>query len=213
MSSSNKQSIIAFGAHPDDVEIGMGGTVAKLARDGYDVKVIIATLPNFTKIDKKEQRKQEAIRSSKTMGCTAPEFLDLSPEEMVFGRKFVGLLDGIINKYQPDAVFTQWIGDSHQDHQNLTRAVIAASRDVNNLFMYETTIPGGVTENAFRPQLFVDITHLLDIKANALECFDSQKIRGGHLWVNAVLGRCSFRGYQINAGSAEAFEVIKTVRW
>jgi N-acetylglucosamine malate deacetylase 1 len=207
-----KQSIVAFGAHPDDVEIGMGGTVAKLARNGYDVHLVIATLPNFTKIDIKEQRRHEAIISAKIMGVSSPEFLDLSPDEITFGRKFVGLLDGIINKYQPEAVFTQWIGDSHQDHHMLTRAVIAASRDVSNLFMYETTIPGGITENAFRPQLYVDITESLDIKANALECFESQKIRGGHLWINAVLGRCSYRGYQMNAKYAEAFEIIKTVR-
>jgi LmbE family N-acetylglucosaminyl deacetylase len=192
-----KQSIVAFGAHPDDIEIGMGGTVAKLARNGYDVHLVIATLPNFTKIDIKEQRRQEAIVSAK----------------ITFGRKFVGLLDGIINKYQPEAVFTQWVGDSHQDHHILTRAVIAASRDVSNLFMYETTIPGGITENAFRSQLYVDITEALDIKANALECFESQKIRGGHLWINAVLGRCSYRGYQMNTKYAEAFEVVKTVRW
>src|ERR671931_2612302 len=206
-----KQSVLVFGAHPDDIEIGMGGTVTKLNGMGYDVNLVVATLPNFVKTDTKEQRRMEAIMSAKVMGSNQPEFLDLSADEIIFGRKFVTLIDGIIHKHKPEAVFTQWIGDSHQDHQALTRAVISASRDLNNLFMYETTIPGGVTENAFRPQLFVDITHLLDIKANALECFDSQKIRGGHLWVNAVLGRCSYRGYQMNAKSAEAFEVVKTV--
>jgi LmbE family N-acetylglucosaminyl deacetylase len=79
--------------------------------------------------------------------------------------------------------------------------------------MYETTIPGGITEQAFRPQLFVDITNSFDSKANALECFASQKIRGGHLWISAVLGRCSYRGYPIGTKYAEAFEVIKTVKW
>ena len=47
-------SILVFGAHPDDVEIGMGGTIAKLSKMGYDVKLIIAVLPNFTQNDKKE---------------------------------------------------------------------------------------------------------------------------------------------------------------
>jgi len=211
--SKTRQSIIAFGAHPDDIEIGMAGTIAKLARLGYDVHLVIATLPNFTNIDKKNQRRREALLSAKIMGVRSPQFLDLSPDEITFSRKFVDLLDGIINKYQPEAIFTQWIGDSHQDHHILTRAVIAASRDVNNLFMYETTIPGGITETAFRPQLYVDITDSLEIKANALECLESQKIRGGHLWINAVLGRCSYRGYQMNTKYAEAFEVIKTVRW
>ena len=96
-----RQSIVAFGAHPDDIEIGMGGTVAKLARSGYDVHLVIATLPNFTNIDTKEQRRLEAITSAKVMGVSSPEFLDLSPDEITFGRKFVGLLDGIITKYRP----------------------------------------------------------------------------------------------------------------
>jgi LmbE family N-acetylglucosaminyl deacetylase len=115
---SHKRAVLAFGAHPDDIEIGMGGTVAKLAGMGYDVKMVIATLPAFTKIDDKEERRREAIMSAKTMGCSAPEFLDLSPEQLNFGRDFVTLIDKIITKHEPDAVFTQWIGDSHQDHRS-----------------------------------------------------------------------------------------------
>ena len=211
---SKKQSVIAFGAHPDDLEIGMGGTLAKLARLGYDVNLVIATLPNFVKTDIKEQRRIEATMSAKTLGCKSPQFLDLSPDEITIGRKFVTMIDDIINKHKPEAVFTQWMGDSHQDHQALTRAVIAASRDSNNLFMYETTIPGGLTENAFRPQLYVDITETLEVKSNALDCFHSQKnYRCGDLWIDAVVGRCSYRGYQMNVKYAEAFEVVKVTKW
>ena len=211
---SKKQSVIAFGAHPDDLEIGMGGTLAKLARLGYDVNLVIATLPNFVKTDIKEQRRIEATMSAKTLGCKSPQFLDLSPDEITIGRKFVTMIDEIINRHKPEAVFTQWIGDSHQDHQALTRAVIAASRDSNNLFMYETTIPGGLTENAFRPQLYIDITETLEVKSNALECFHSQKNnRCGNLWIDAVVGRCSYRGYQMNVKYAEAFEVVKVTKW
>ena len=211
---SKKQSVIAFGAHPDDLEIGMGGTLAKLARLGYDVNLVIATLPNFVKTDIKEQRRIEATMSAKTLGCKSPQFLDLSPDEITIGRKFVTMIDEIINRHKPEAVFTQWIGDSHQDHQALTRAVIAASRDCNNLLMYETTIPGGLTENAFRPQLYIDITETLTMKSNALECFHSQKNnRCGNLWIDAVIGRCSYRGYQINVKYAETFEVIKVTKW
>ncbi|MDF2768909.1 MAG: Glucosamine-6-phosphate deaminase-like protein [Nitrososphaeraceae archaeon] len=211
---SKKQSVIAFGAHPDDLEIGMGGALAKLARLGYDVNLVIATLPNFVKTDIKEQRRIEATMSAKTLGCKSPQFLDLSPDEITIGRKFVTMIDEIINKHKPEAVFTQWIGDSHQDHQALTRAVIAASRDSNNLFMYETTIPGGLTENAFRPQLYIDITETLEVKSNALDCFHSQKNnRCGNLWIDAVVGRCSYRGYQMNVKYAEAFEVVKVTKW
>jgi N-acetylglucosamine malate deacetylase 1 len=211
---SKKLSVIAFGAHPDDLEIGMGGTLAKLASLGYDVNLVIATLPNFVKTDIKEERRKEATMSAKILGCKSPQFLDLSPDEITIGRKFVTMIDEIINKHKPEAVFTQWIGDSHQDHQALTRAVIAASRDSNNLFMYETTIPGGLTENAFRPQLFIDITETLEVKSNALDCFHSQKNnRCGNLWIDAVVGRCSYRGYQMNVKYAEAFEVVKVTKW
>ena len=209
----DRQSVLVFGAHPDDIEIGMGGTVAKLNGMGYNVNLVVATLPNFVKTDTKEQRRMEAVMSAKVMGSNQPEFLDLSADEIVFGRKFVTLIDGIIHKRKPEAVFTQWIGDSHQDHQALTRAVISASRDLNNLFMYETTIPGGITETAFRPQLYIDISETIDAKKNALNCFDSQKIRCGDLWIDAIVGRSMHRGYQINTKHAEAFEVIKITKW
>jgi N-acetylglucosamine malate deacetylase 1 len=208
-----KQSVLAFGAHPDDIEIGMGGTVAKLNGMGYDVNLVVATLPNFVSTDTKEQRRIEATMSAKVMGSKQPDFLDLSPDEIIFNRKFTTLIDQIIRKYKPEAIFTQWIGDSHQDHQALTRAVMAASRDSNNLFMYETTIPGGVTESAFRPQLYVDISETLEVKKNALNCFDSQKIRCGDPWIGAIVGRSLFRGYQMNVKHAEVFEIIKITKW
>jgi LmbE family N-acetylglucosaminyl deacetylase len=209
----DNRRVIAFGAHPDDIEIGMAGTVSKLTGMGYDVRLVIATLPNFVKTDTKEERKQESIMSAKVMGCKIPDFLDLSPEEIVFSRKFVTQINKIIQEHKPAAIFTQWIGDTHQDHQILTRAVIAAARDSNDVFMYETTIPGGISEHAFRPQLYVDVTETLGIKRNALDCFDSQKIRCGPLWIDSLVGRCSYRGYQMNAKYAEAFEVIKVSKW
>jgi LmbE family N-acetylglucosaminyl deacetylase len=177
------------------------------------MKLVVATLPNFVKTDTKEGRKSEAIESAKILGCSTPDFLDLAPDEVTFGRNFVNKVDAIIQKYEPEIVFTQWIGDSHQDHQALTKAVIAACRDQKDLFMYETTIPGGITEQAFRPQLFVDISTTIDIKKSALDCFRSQIIRCGQIWIPAVLGRCSYRGYQMNVNQAEAFEVIRVSKW
>ncbi|HYZ50338.1 MAG TPA: hypothetical protein VE593_05580, partial [Nitrososphaeraceae archaeon] len=137
----------------------------------------------------------------------------MSPDEMVFSRKFVTRIDELVRQAKPKAIFTQWIGDSHQDHQALTRTVLAASRDSTDIYMYETTIPGGITESAFRPQLYVDISNTLDIKSQALDCFTSQKIRCGDLWIEAVIGRSSYRGYQMNTRYAEAFEVIRITKW
>ena len=211
MKKSN--SVLVFGAHPDDLEIGMGGTISKLSRIGLEVIPIIATLPNFTENDTKDERRSESIESSKILGCISPEFLDLSPTEMIFNRKLVSLIDNLIKKYQPESVFTQWIGDSHQDHQILTKSVMSASRDIDNLYMYETTIPGGLTEISFKPQLYVDITTDIDTKKNALTCFKSQFVRCGQYWLDAIVGRSSYRGYQMHTKYAEAFEIIKTIKF
>ena len=208
---NNFNTILVFGAHPDDLEIGMGGTISKLVTLGYKVIMVIATLPNFTSVDKKEERKSEAQSSAKILGCTTPKFLDLQPEEIIFGRKMVNLIDSLIKKFNPRTVFTQWIGDSHQDHQILTQSVIAASRDINNLYMYETTIPGGITEKSFRPQLYVDITKEIENKKKSLQCFKSQIPRCGPFWIDAIVGRSIYRGYQMNTKYAEAFEIVKTI--
>jgi LmbE family N-acetylglucosaminyl deacetylase len=173
--------------------------------------MVIATLPNFTIADKKDERKLEAISSATILGCKSPEFLDLSPQDIVFGRRMVSLIDSLIKKYKTTTVYTQWIGDSHQDHQILTQSVIAASRDISNLYMYETTIPGGLTEKAFRPQLFVDITKEMENKTKSLKCFKSQNLRCGPFWIDAIVGRSLYRGYQMNTKYAEAFEIVKTV--
>ena len=74
---SDFEKILVFGAHPDDIEIGMGGTITKLVKLGHDVIMVITTLPNFTIADNKEERKLEAISSATILGCNSPEFLDL----------------------------------------------------------------------------------------------------------------------------------------
>ncbi len=210
---TNLGTILVFGAHPDDLEIGMAGTIAKLSNKGYNMKLVIAILPNFTQNDKKEERKEEAIMSAKVMGCSAPDFLDLSPHEMTHSRKLIGIIDKYILDHNPKAIFTQWIGDTHQDHQILTKSVISASRDTFDLYMYETTIPGGITEQSFRPQLFVDISDYIEVKTSALKCFNSQQLRCGPIWIDAISGRAAYRGYQMNCKYAESFEVIRTTKW
>lgn len=212
---SNIQSgnILVFGAHPDDMEIGMGGTITKLSKNGYNVKLVVATLPNFTDRDKKEERRIEAVNSSKVMGCKEPDFLDLSTEEMTHSRKLIGIIDKYIKDYVPQAIFTQWIGDSHQDHQALTKSVISGSRDTPDLYMYETTIPGGITEQSFRPQLFVDVTDYIETKKSALKSFESQQLRCGPIWIDAIVGRAAYRGYQLNCKYAESFEIIRISKY
>jgi N-acetylglucosamine malate deacetylase 1 len=210
--TKKNQTAIVFGAHPDDIEIGMAGTVAKLGKLGYDVKLVIANTPDHPK-GMVDVRKTESKNAAKIMGCDPPEFLDLKCSEYIFNRTLVGRLDKIIEKHKPEVVFTQWVGDSHQDHQILTRCVLAASRRIDNVLMYETTVPSLITDVPFGPRMYVDISPTIEIKRKAVECHQTQAKLYGPLWIKAIIGRSAFRGFQIRKPYAEVFEVTKIVKW
>ena len=113
-------NILAFGAHPDDIEIGAGGTLSKYAEKGDNVTAVVVTLPR----DKKTRRKESEI-AAKVLGINI-KLLDISFEDLFLSREIVRRLDGVLDYYRPDIIFTHWDGDSHQDHNVLTSGVIAS---------------------------------------------------------------------------------------
>ena len=109
-------------------------------------------------------------------------------------------------------IYTHWNSDSHQDHVAVSLATITATRDNNcALLMYEQTIPGGIVPWGFRAQSYVDITPYMHIKMQSIGMHKSQLRANGELWVQGVRGRAMYRGYQVNAEYAEAFEVVKAI--
>lgn len=199
--------IVAIGAHPDDIEIGVGGVLAKYSRKGHEVHSIIVTIPYS-----KEIRWKETENAAKILGVEL-RILDLDPNEIVFSRKLVKEFDTIINEMTPDLIFTHWNHDSHQDHVAVSNAAIAATRKNNcSVYMYEQTIPGGIVPYGFKAQMFVDISDVIELKVKSTLAHRSQVERNGEeQWVEGVKGRAMYRGYQINVKYAEAFEVLKEI--
>jgi LmbE family N-acetylglucosaminyl deacetylase len=198
--------VVAFGAHPDDIEIGMGGTIAKHASAGDHVLMAVTVVPNNMK-----QRRREAERAAEVLGA---EFmlLDIPPLDLAHTRTVIKAFDQALEKASPDVIYTHWNSDSHQDHMAVALATITAARENRcALLMYEQTIPGGIVPWGFRAQSYVDITPYMHIKMQSIGMHKSQIRANGELWVQGVKGRAMYRGYQINVEYAEAFEVVKAI--
>ena len=199
-----QRTILVFGAHPDDVEIGMGGTIKKLSENNRII-TCIACVPNQSLV-----RKKETAAAARILGIHSVRHLALSPHTFGFNRQTIKTVDTIIETCKPYTVFTHWVGDSHQDHVHLTQCVLAAARHNHfNVLMYEQAIPGGITHETFRPQLFVDIADHLEHKVASIQAHKTQLAKYGNGWIQGVRGRAMHRGYQIKAAAAEAFEIVK----
>jgi len=201
-------NILAFAPHPDDVVIGMGGTLARHSDNGDNTTII-----NFTTFPERDADRRTEAKNAASLLNSDIEFLDFQPEEIEYSRSFVGICDEIIDEFAPDIIYTCWVGDSHQDHRNVTNSLLASTRKNQcSLYMYEIMLPGGITADSFSPQLYTPVTDYADEKFEALKAHESQYERYGDQWINGIRGRMLFRGSQINAEYAEAFEVVKQVR-
>lgn len=198
-------TVIVFGAHPDDVEIGMAGTICRLTASGHQVYSCIASVP-----DDRAGRIREARAAARILGIKDVIVLPIKATQLGYNRQSIGAIDSVIRQFRPHSVFTHWIEDSHQDHVNVTRCIVAATRKNNfNVYMYEQTIPGGITPAGFRAQYLIDVSKYIDRKLESIHAHASQLKRNGAWWSEGVRGRAMYRGYQIHTQFAEAFEIIK----
>lgn len=209
-----RERVIVFGAHPDDGEIGAGGTIAAYAARGHRTVMAVMRVPSGTgdgPEPERERRWGEARQAAGILGAEALTF-GLERDAIRPDARLVTAIEKLLAEVEPTAVYTHWIGDSHPEHVALTRAVLAATRHNHcSVYMYEATIPGGITEHSFRPQKFVDVSDTIEQKMASLACHHTQLERYGESWLDAIRGRAAHRGFQIRQRYAEAFEVVKHV--
>lgn len=207
--------ILAIGAHLDDIEIACGGTLAKAVDAGHDVKVLIMSKSGYTNKEGVIQRSDEiAVAEGKTalntLGVFDIEILDFPTKDIPFQSDVVNSIDVCMSDYNPDIIFTHHPFDTHQAHEGVAKATIAAARRRNTVFFYEPITPSGRSYVPFKPSMYVDIEQTLDKKIASLRCHKSEYNKfGAENWVEGVRCRCGFRGYEIGVKFAEAFEILR----
>jgi LmbE family N-acetylglucosaminyl deacetylase len=195
--------ILAVGAHPDDIELGCGGTLCKVNKRGG--KVVAVYLTKGEKAANGKVRAQETMNALKILGVSDVFFGDFHDTEVPSSFEAVDFLEQFGKKYNPDIVLTHTVNDVHQDHRQVGWLSISAFRNIPKILAYETP---RVNPATFSPSYFVDITGCVKKKLEALRCHASQNSKR-YLAYESTTNLSSFRGSQVGITAAEAFEVVK----
>jgi N-acetylglucosamine malate deacetylase 1 len=217
------KTILAIGAHPDDIEIGCGGTLALFAEKDYKIIHLIVTSGEegdllVPKAELAVQREHEAKGAARVLGASGAFFMREPDGLTSFSKATKMKLISLLREIRPETVFTHSSSDHFPDHKiahELVRAALLAAsgpwyqeaggapHDVANVYGYEVWHP------LTQPQMSIDISRTFEKKIEALRQHASQV--GRIDYVEAVRGLALYRGAMTGVGKfAEVFEVLKT---
>lgn len=218
--------VLVIAPHPDDEIIGVGGTIAKRAKDGDEVYVCVVTKGKSPLFNDEfiEQGRQECRRADKKLGVKETIFLDFPAVmlETVPRYEFNGKILEVVNSIKPDEVYIPHRGDMQIDHQMVVDAAMVAVRPRGNnypkrVYAYETLSETGWnipnTVNEFIPTVYEDITDTYEVKIEAMSIFKSQlsafpEARS----IGAIEALAKYRGATVSVKAAEAFSLVREVK-
>lgn len=219
--------VLIFGAHPDDVELSMGGTVAKLTKNNFKVGIIDFTKGELGTRGTPETRQKEGFQAAIILKAALRENLNI-PDGNIQNTK-ENLLKVImsIRKYQPKIVFAPYFNDRHPDHIN-------TSKIVKEAFFFSglpkiKTFDREVSQNPFRPKglyyymqtytfepsFIIDISDSIEEKMKAMRAFETQFYNPKSIepetfiskpeFIGFIESRASYYGFKIGKKYGEAF--------
>lgn len=228
-----KLDILAFGVHPDDVELGCAGTIMAAIDQGKKVGIVDLTRGELGTRGTPTTRTQEAAAAAKIMGVDVRENLDMADgfftNDEAHQRKIIAL----IRKYQPDVILANAPEDRHPDHGRSAKLVSDAAF-LSGLRKVET-IYEGITQNAWRPaytfhyiqdrfiqpSFVIDITDYMERKMEAVLAYGTQFTNAdtsepqtyisSPQFLETVKARALMLGKRIGVGYAEGYITEKII--
>ncbi len=195
--------VLAFGAHPDDLEVGAGGLLARLSEEGADVTLAIVSIPNDS-----ERRREEARAAADILDAdlfVIYEDRECRVEDLPM-HELVRRFDTIVGDVRPDLVITHSAHDLHWDHGLVNRATVSALRRTPCDLLAFLSSPEMNAQARAIGNCFADITKFVDTKVSAISCHKSQLPKldlESSRDLARAMGRIS--GYEY----AEAYEVLR----
>lgn len=192
-------------AHPDDAEIGCGGSLAAAREAGARIQVAaLSRCEDEAPKGAKDERAKEFVASAAILGAKPLLFGIPNREFPEHRREVMSILEELQDTVRPDLVFFPSLDDPHQDHEVVARAVVRTFRRKETLLQYEVLRHGS---NTFTPNLFVDITEHLETKLRALREYRSQFSSRAYFDEASFRSLARTRGAQSGCEYAEGFMV------
>ncbi|KAB2338960.1 bacillithiol biosynthesis deacetylase BshB1 [Cytobacillus depressus] len=220
--------ILAFGAHADDVEIGMGASIAKYAKLGKKIGICDLSNAELSSNGTVEIRKKEAQIAADILGVTVRETIGLPDRGLFPNPEYIRKITEVIRKYRPKLVFAPYFQDRHPDHGQCARLVEEAvfsagikkyaSEDgfephrVKNLYFY-------MINGFHEPDFVIDVTGYMDKKIESLNAYASQFIKDEKTfntplvngYIETIEARERLFGKEVEVAYAEGFKRKKPV--
>ncbi len=228
-----KLDILAFGVHPDDVELGCAGTIMAAIDQGKKVGIVDLTRGELGTRGTPTTRTQEAAAAAKIMGVDIRENLDMADGFFANDEAHQRKIISIIRKYQPDIILANAPEDRHPDHGRSAKLVSDAAF-LSGLRKIET-IHEGVTQSAWRPaytfhyiqdrfiqpSFVIDITAYMERKMEAVLAYgtqftsadtsEPQTYISSPQFLETVKARALMLGKRIGVGYAEGYITEKII--
>lgn len=217
--------ILVVCAHPDDETLGMGGTIALHTGKKENVFVLIisegesARGKNKSKIT---QRKKQAEKACELLGVKEIKFLDYADQKLdtIPLSELSGKIETVIKKWKPNTVYTHFWNDINQDHRQVYEATAIAVRPIpkskiSQFIVFETpsSTEWGSKKKSFSPNLFIDITKVMNKKLQAFSKYKNEVMSYPHpRSKKSVTNRAKFWGNTVGLEFAESFMLVREIK-
>jgi LmbE family N-acetylglucosaminyl deacetylase len=224
-------NVLVIVAHPDDEILGCGGTAVRLVAEGHEVHFAIlgegVTSRHPQRCDADANQLAELHRQAHAAAAKVGVkniMLHKLPDnrlDTVPLLDVVKLVEGLVKQVKPEVIYTHHAGDLNIDHGIIHRAVLTATRPVDESpvrEIYAFEVPSSTEwafqriEPVFRPNYFVEITRTIKAKIAAMECYQTEARKFPHPRSPEALQALAARwGSVVGCAAAEAFELVRSV--
>jgi len=218
--------VLVIAPHPDDEVLGCGGTMLKHVSEGDEVYLCVVTkaYPPDWPEDEIKERRDEVVRANKILGIKKTYFLDLPTVKLdtIPQKELNEAIAKVVNKLRPEIVYIPHGGDVNNDHRLVFEAAMVAIRPkpalaIKKVLCYETLSEtewaAPLAENAFMPNVYVDISGVLATKLKAMSEYKSELKEFPHpRSLEAISALAKVRGATTGVEAAEAFMLMREIQ-